>query len=73
MNKKQFSRLSYTAPQCRIVQTESEGFICASINPGGNTPGYDNRGEHNVGTIEFGDASTTAPAKVGEFDNNGVE
>lgn len=73
MNKKQFSRLSYTAPQCRIVQTESEGFICASLTPNGNTPGYDDKGEFNVGTMEFGDASTTAPAKVGEFNDNGVE
>ena len=71
MNRKQIKKQPYTAPQCKVILTEAESFICNSVRPnaGGSTvqPGYDDKGEHDVGTVLFGDPSTVAPAKEGGF------
>ena len=71
MNRKQIKKQPYTAPQCKVILTEAESFICTSVRPnaGGSTvqPGYDDKGEHDAGTVLFGDPSTVAPAKEGGF------
>ena len=65
---------AYISPQCEIVETSPEQFICVSVrtNVGGSTSPsntqWDDKGEHNVGTIVFGDESSVAPAKGGWFD-----
>ena len=68
MNRESFRKQAYIAPQCKVVQTDNGTFICASVhlNPGGSTQnGYDDKGEHDVGTVYFGDKTTVAPAKEG--------
>lgn len=69
MKRKEFEKQPYATPWCKIIPTEVENFICNSVRPnsGGSTvqPGYDNKGEHNVGSVLFGDPSTIAPAKYG--------
>ena len=65
---------AYISPQCEIVETAIEQFICVSVrtNVGASTAPsntqWDDKGEHNVGTIVFGDESSVAPAKGGWFD-----
>ena len=65
MNKKHF----YEPPKSEVIKLENERFICNSVRPnaGGSTvqPGYDDKGEHDAGTVLFGDPSTVAPAKQG--------
>lgn len=72
MSRKKNGRQPYVAPQCKAIQTENESFICAvSVRPNTSSstmqPGYDDKGEHNVGTVFFGDPSSVAPAKQGGF------
>ena len=77
MNRKQIKKQPYTAPQCKVILTEAESFICNSVRPnaGGSTvqPGYDDKGEHDAGSIYFGDKSTIAPAKQGQIWDNDDE
>ena len=67
MNKKHF----YEPPKSEVIELENERFICNSVlpNAGGSTvqPGYDDKGEHDAGSIYFGDKSTIAPAKQGQI------
>ena len=69
MNRKQLERWGYIRPECEIIETSTEQFICVSVRPnsGASTtqPNYDDKGEHDVGTVLFGDPSTVAPAKQG--------
>ena len=71
MNRKKNERQPYVAPQCKVIQTENESFICVSATPNASSstvqPGYDDKGEHGVGTVFFGDPSSIAPAKQGGF------
>ena len=70
MNKKHF----YEPPKSEVIKLENERFICNSVRPnaGGSTvqPGYDDKGEHDAGTVLFGDPSTVAPAKQGPIWDN---
>lgn len=70
MNRTEFRKQTYMAPQCKAIKTEAGNFICTSVglNSGGSTTqtGYDDKGEQNTGTIYFGDHSTVAPAKQGQ-------
>ena len=74
MNKRQLERWGYIRPECEIIETNTEQFICVSVrtNVGASTSPsntqWDDKGEHNVGTIVFGDESSVAPAKGGWFD-----
>ena len=67
MNREQKERLHYIAPRCTVVPVEEEGFICVSprFDPAGSTTetNYDDKGEHDMGSVYFGDESTVAPAK----------
>ena len=67
MNREQKERLHYIAPRCTVVPVEGEGFICVSprFDPVGSTTetNYDDKGEHDMGNVYFGDESTVAPAK----------
>ena len=67
MNKEQKERLLYVTPRCTVVPVEEEGFICVSprFDPAGSTTetNYDDKGEHDMGSVYFGDESTVAPAK----------
>ena len=70
MNKKHF----YEPPKSEVIELENERFICNSVRPnaGGSTvqPGYDDKGEHDAGTVIIGDESSMAPAKQsGWFDD----
>ena len=71
MRKKEFKKQPYVSPLCKVLKLESESFICVSVRPnaGGSytDPNYDNKGEHDAGTIFFGDKSTVAPAKQGDI------
>lgn len=73
MNKKHF----YEPPKSEVIKLENERFICNSVRPnaGGSTvqPGYDDKGEHDAGTVLFGDPSTVAPAKQGPIWDNDDE
>ena len=73
MNKKHF----YEPPKSEVIKLENERFICNSVRPnaGGSTvqPGYDDKGEHDAGSIYFGDKSTIAPAKQGPIWDNDDE
>ena len=66
---------TYVSPQCETVQTAPEQFICVSVrtNVGASTAPsntqWDDKGEHNVGTVFFGDPSTVAPGKDAWFDD----
>ena len=67
---------TYVSPQCETVQTAPEQLICVSVrtNAGGSTApaantGWEDKGEHDMGTVFFGDPSSVAPAKEGWFDN----
>ena len=68
MNRKE----SYVKPGCMAIQAQTEQFSCASVRPnsGASTTqtNYDDKGEHDVGTVLFGDPSTVAPAKQGWFE-----
>ena len=67
MNREQKERLLYVTPRCTVVPVEEEGFICVSprFDPAGSTTetNYDDKGEHDMGSVYFGDESTVAPAK----------
>ena len=72
MNKKQLERMGYEKPECEIIETSTEQFICVvSVRPNAGastTPSateYEYKGAHDMGTIYFGDPSTVAPAKQG--------
>ena len=71
MRRKQLERLGYLKPECKIIETSTEQFICVSVRPdagASTTPSstaYEDKGTHDVGTVSFGDASTVAPAKQG--------
>ncbi|MBF1645987.1 MAG: hypothetical protein HXO50_10205 [Prevotella sp.] len=71
MKRKQLERLGYLKPECEIIETITEQFVCASVRPdagASTTPSstaYENKGTHDVGTVFFGDPSTVAPAKQG--------
>ena len=68
MNRKQFKNQPYTAPQCEVIQTESESFICVSVRPnGGNGSGSENWGNdenHDGGGVIIFNGGK-APAKQG--------
>ena len=53
------------SPQCDIVKIENIDFLCVSVGPeteDSTTPsGYQNKGEHTVGSITFD--GSPAPAK----------
>ena len=70
MNKKQVKRLYYMPPQCEVIKTENESFICNSVRPhGGSNSGttpWDEK-EHDGGTVVIGEGGTIAPAKGGWF------
>ena len=69
MKQKQLERWGYIRPECEIIETNTEQFICVSVRPnsGESTtqPNYDDKGTHDMGTVYFGDPSTVAPAKQG--------
>ena len=71
MKQKQLERWAYAKPECEMMLAETEQFICVSVRPnaGGSIvqPGYDDKGEHDAGTVYFGDPSSVAPAKQGGF------
>lgn len=53
------------SPQCDMVKIENIDFLCVSVGPeteDSTTPsGYQNKGEHTVGSITFD--GSPAPAK----------
>jgi len=65
MKREQQNKLPYMAPQCDMVKIENIDFLCVSAGletEDSTTPsGYQNKGEHTVGSITFGDSP--APAK----------
>ncbi|MFC2490530.1 MAG: hypothetical protein ACFNVK_10695 [Prevotella sp.] len=67
MKREQQNKLPYTSPQCDTVKIENIDFLCVSTSPDkgdSTTPsGYQNKGEHSVGSITFG--NSPAPAKQG--------
>ena len=71
MNQTQLERWGYIRPECEIIETNTEKFICVSVRPDASSssapytgnPMYDEKGEYDVGTILIGDPSTVAPAK----------
>ena len=77
MNRKQIKKRPYAIPQCKVIPTEAESFICNSVRPnaGGSAvqPGYDDKGEHDVGSIHFGDKNNIAPAKKGVWEDDEEE
>ena len=77
MKRNQVKKQVYMTPQCTIIQTENESFICVSVRThttGSNTQGnFDNKGTYDMGTIYVGDPSTMAPSKGGWFEVNGEE
>ena len=66
-------RRDYVSPMCCVTELMNEGVICVSVGPdaGGSTmPNWDNKGEHDAGTVIIGDESSMAPAKQsGWFDD----
>ena len=76
MNKKQVKRLYYMPPQCEIIKTENESFICVSVRPNGGNPSstdpWDEK-NHEGGTAFFGDESSVAPAKKGVWEDDEEE
>lgn len=62
-------RKTYVKPETMPVHAGTAQFFCASIRPNAGASAtqtnYDNKGEHDVGTVLFGDPSTVAPAKKG--------
>lgn len=76
MNRNQLERWAYTKPECEIIQTETEQFICVSVRPNAgistipSSTEYEDKGTYDVGTIYFGDPSTVAPAKQGGFEED---
>ena len=76
MNRKQFKNQPYTAPQCEVIQTESESFICVSVRPNGGNPSttdpWDEK-NHEGGSVFFGDESNVAPSKKGLWEDDGGE
>ncbi len=72
MEKKVLEKDVYISPACTIIGMQQEQFFCTSVRPnaGGSTvnPGYDDKGEHDGGTIHFGDKNSIAPGKQGWFD-----
>ena len=74
MKQKQLERMGYVKPECKIIETSTEQFICVvSVRPNAGTSTtpsateYEDKGTHDMGTIYFGDPSTVAPAKQGEL------
>ena len=69
MKREQQNKLPYTSPQCDTVKIENIDFLCVSTSPDkgdSTTPsGYQNKGEHSVGSITFGDDQP--PAKGGKL------
>ena len=68
MKREQQNKLPYMSPQCDMVKIENIDFLCVvseGIEEGDSTTpsGYQKKGEHNVGSIAFGDDQ--APAKGG--------
>ena len=65
MKREQQNKLPYMSPQCDIVKIENIDFLCVSVGPeteDSTTPsGYQNKGEHTVGSITFD--GSPAPAK----------
>ena len=76
MNKKQVKRLYYMSPQCEVIKTENESFICVSVRPNGDNPSstdpWDEK-NHEGGTAFFGDESSVAPAKKGVWEDDEEE
>jgi hypothetical protein len=75
MKREQQNKLPYTSPLCDTVKIENIDFLCVSagLDEGDSTTpsGYQNKGEHNVGSITFGDGQ--APAKGGRLFEEGTE
>ncbi len=75
MKREQQNKLPYMSPQCDIVKIENIDFLCVSVRTDvrNNTSpsGYENRGEHNVGTIRVG--RKNAPARGMMFFEDDVE
>jgi len=75
MKREQQNKLPYTSPLCNVVKMEHIDFLCVSVRTDvrNNTSpsGYENRGEHNVGTIRIG--HRPAPAKGSSFLEDDVE
>ena len=73
MNKKQVKRLYYMPPQCEVIKTENESFICVSVRPNGDNPSstdpWDEK-NHEGGTAFFGDESSVAPAKESMWEDD---
>ncbi len=65
MKREQQNKLPYMSPQCDMVKIENIDFLCVSVGPeteDSTTPsGYQNKGEHTVGSITFD--GSPAPAK----------
>ena len=57
----------YVSPMCDVTEVMNEGVICVSVGldaAGSSTQtNWDNKGEHDVGTVMIGDGSSVAPAK----------
>ncbi len=76
MKRNQVKKQVYMRPQCKMFMMETEMFICVSVRPNSsdsNQQGYQDKGEHNVGTILFGDPSTMAPSKGSFWDEEEEE
>ena len=75
MKREQQNKLPYTSPLCDTVKIENIDFLCVSagLDEGDSTTpsGYQNKVEHNVGSITFGDGQ--APAKGGRLFEEGTE
>ncbi|EHO71891.1 hypothetical protein HMPREF9140_00832 [Prevotella micans F0438] len=67
MKRRDLKKRAYIVPWCRVIETECESFICISGSLdgiGSNVQNnYDDKGEHNMGSIYLGDPSSMAPAK----------
>ena len=76
MKQKQLEKWAYVKPECRIVPTETETFVCASLTPHASASteaGWESETCHGGGTIWVGSASEIAPAKGNIFDEDEEE
>ena len=76
MKQNQLERWAYMKPECRIVLTEIETFVCASLTPHASASteaGWESETSHGGGTIWVGSASEIAPAKGNIFDEDEEE
>ena len=72
MNQKQLERWAYSKPECKLIKTNTEQFICVSVSmnaPSSTESDWDSETVHNGDHDEwFGTMSEVAPAKKGWFE-----